>query len=65
MMRRVNDSSSAKRFAEEELFYWRKIDSNYHILYCKYNRLPIIIFPLIKTVTFLTSPPIFEEINLL
>ena len=27
---------------------WRKIDSNYHILYCKYNRLPIIIFPLFK-----------------
>ena len=27
-------------------FFWRKIDSNYHILYCKYNRLPIIIFPL-------------------
>ena len=28
---------------------WRKIDSNYHILYCKYNRLPIIIFPLINS----------------
>ena len=37
-------------------FFWRKIDSNYHILYCKYNRLPIIIFPLIniKRIIFLT-----------
>ena len=30
------------------LSYWRKIDSNYHFLYCKYNWLPIIIFPLLK-----------------
>ncbi len=28
-----------------ETNFWRKIDSNYHILYCKYNRLPIIILP--------------------
>ena len=28
------------------ILFWRKIDSNYQFLYCKYNWLPIIVFPL-------------------